>query len=86
MDPILTIRAIHRLRPNSEWVLDEHTGLKFFDETISVPTDAEIQQAIEEIKTEDAEKIILQAVKRQAALDKLAALGLNTDDLKALGL
>jgi len=81
MNLILTTRAIHRLRPNSEWVLDEHTGLKFFDETTSVPTDVEIQQAIEEIKTEDAEKIISQAAKRQALLDKL---GITEDEARLL--
>jgi hypothetical protein len=51
-------------------------------------TEAELAQDIKDQETNAkiaAAKAEAEA-KRQAALDKLAALGLNTDDLKALGL
>ena len=73
--------ALNKLRPNTEWVcyganLD---GLTFIDKSITKPTQDEINAAILELKAE-AENA------KAAAQAKLAALGLTTDDLKALGL
>lgn len=58
-------------------------------ETTFVPVTQERLDEIEQGKIEIAErqtKIAEQEAKRQIAVDKLAALGLTADDLKALGL
>ena len=65
-------------------IVDITTG----EEIVRDATDAEIAQMeldaanAQKRKQEEAEA----ETKRQAALDKLAALGLEPDDLKALGL
>lgn len=86
MDIVLKTRAIHRLRPQSGWILDENTGLSFMDASIVPPTETEITAMMEQIQKEDAQAEADKAAKRKAALAKLAALGLTTDDLSALGL
>ena len=51
-------------------------------------SDEEIKEAekrFKEIKANDA-KLLLKQTQRQAAIDKLLNLGLNENDLKALGL
>jgi uncharacterized lipoprotein YddW (UPF0748 family) len=79
------LRAIQHIRPGAEFVLRDNK-IEWFDNKQTQPTEAEIEagwiayQAKVEADKEEAQ------AKRQAALDKLAALGLNTDDLKALGL
>lgn len=86
MDLILQTRAIHKLRPNTAWTLDEHKGLCFNDEKITKPTDAEIEQAAQEILASDAAKAQAKADAKASAKAKLAALGLTADDIAALGL
>lgn len=79
------LKAIQHIRPDAEFVLsgDELTWL---DTKQTQPTDAEIEagwiayQA--KIEADKAEA----AAKKEAAEAKLAALGLDADDLKALGL
>jgi hypothetical protein len=81
MDLILKTRAIHKLRPNTEWVLDEHTGLSFRDESIVVPTNAEIDSAMEQIKTDEITEAATKATQRQAILDRL---GLTSEEANLL--
>lgn len=84
MDLILKTRAIHKLRPNTEWILDENKGLSFITEGIEVPTDAEIEQAMTEVLADDATKAQAKAEAKASAKAKLAALGLDADEISAL--
>jgi hypothetical protein len=84
MDLILKTRAIHKLRPNTEWILDQNTGLTFKDASITKPTDAEIEQAMTEILADDAAKAQAKAEAQASGKAKLAALGLDYDEISAL--
>jgi hypothetical protein len=84
MDLILKTRAIHKLRPGTEWILDEHKGLSFFDPSITIPTDAEIESAMEEIKADDEAKAQAKAEAKASGKAKLAALGLDADEISAI--
>jgi hypothetical protein len=68
---ILKTRAIHKLRPNKEWVLDEKTGLKFFDENVIAPTDTEIVAVMSEIEANDAAVESQKLIQKAAVLDRL---------------
>ena len=79
------VKAINFIRPGAEFIL-RGDDLDWLDNEQTKPTDNEIQAGwvayqakIERDKTE-AE------AKRAAVLAKLEALGLDEDDLKALGL
>ena len=79
------LEAIKRLRPNCTFSLvgDDVQDIKWaVPADTTTPTAEEIQA---EIAKMDAEPAQLEAAKA-AAQAKLAALGLTTDDLKALGL
>lgn len=85
MKPIEKINAILHIRPNAEFIL-VGDDIQWVDTKQSQPTDAEIeagwvayQAKLEADKQETA-------AKKAAAEAKLVALGLTTDDLKALGL
>jgi hypothetical protein len=84
MDLILKTRAIHKLRPNTEWILCENNGLTFKDSTVTKPTDAEIEQAAKEILADDAAKAKAKEDNKASAKAKLAALGLDADEISAL--
>ncbi len=71
MNLILKTRAIHKLRPNKEWVLDEKTGLKFFDENVIAPTDTEIVAVMSEIEANDAAVESQKLIQKAAVLDRL---------------
>ena len=80
--------AIRKLHPKAEFSFGEggYPSIKWDVLEGDAPTQAEIDAAIEQIKADEAtEQIALEAAK-EAAQAKLAALGLTTDDLKALGL
>jgi hypothetical protein len=81
MDLVLQIKAIHKLRPNTEWALDEHTGLSFKDESIVVPTDAEIDEAMKQIKADEITEAATKATQRQALLTRL---GITEDEARLL--
>ena len=85
MNHIEIVKAINHIRPNAEFVL-RGEQLEWLDNKQSEPTKNEIEAGLiaykAKVETDKAEA----KAKRQAALDKLAALGLDTDDLKALGL
>lgn len=77
--------AINSLIPNTEWHYRAGV-LTIFTEGVSAPTPAEI--AAEKIRLTEllAEQEAAKAAKKLAAEAKLAALGLDADDLRALGL
>ena len=77
--------AIHSLIPNTEWHYRAGV-LTVFTEGVVAPTAEEIATEkirLEEVKAQQEEEA---AAKKAAAEAKLAALGLTSDDLKALGL
>ena len=73
--------ALNKLRPNTEWVCygGNLEGLTFMDNSITKPTQNEIDNTISELEAE-AENA------KAAAQAKLVALGLTVEDLQALGL
>ena len=79
------VKALAFIRPDAEYILrgDE---LEWVDQNQSEPTETEIQAGwIAYLAKIDSDKMEAEN-KRLAALAKLEALGLNEDDLKALGL
>lgn len=82
------VEAIRKLKPTAEFSFTEndYSSIKWDVLEGEAPTQAEIDVAIEEIKADEAKAEINKAAKKAAAESKLAALGLTSDDLKALGL
>lgn len=80
--------AIRKLKPNAEFsfIDEDYSTIKWDKLEGDAPTQAEIDVAIEQIKADEAQAELDKATKKAAAEAKLAALGLNADDLKALGL
>jgi hypothetical protein len=81
MDLTLKTRAIHKLRPNTEWSLDENESLIFKDESIVVPTEAEIHTASEQVKADEITQAATKATQRQALLTRL---GITEDEARLL--
>jgi len=78
---ILIGQAIQSLRPNTEWTLNGNDveNIVWHTKNVEPLTSAEVQNEL--IKLEQQEEN-----KKEIAKNKLAALGLDSDDLKALGL
>ena len=81
-------KAIWKLRPNAEFsfINDDYSTIKWDILEGEAPTQTEIDAAIEQVKAEEAQAELDRAAKKAQAEAKLAALGLTSDDLKALGL
>jgi hypothetical protein len=81
-------RAIQLLRPNSEfsYIDNDYSTIKWDVLDGDAPTQSEIDEAIEQIKLNDVTQVQVKAQAKAIAEGKLAALGLTTDDLRALGL
>jgi len=82
------MKAIWKLKPNSEFSYtdDDYSTIKWDVLNGKAPTQKEIDAAIEEVKADEAQAEATKATAKAAAEGKLAALGLTTDDLRALGL
>lgn len=82
----LTLILSRRYKGNA-WTLngDDYEGLIWHSETIK-PSKQELESHWESVKAEVQAEKDAEVAKRSAALAKLEALGLNQDDLKALGL
>lgn len=79
------VKVIQFIRPDAEFVL-RGEDIEWLDTQQTQPTEAEIEQGWIDYQAKvEADKAEAEA-KRQAALAKLESLGLDTDDLKALGL
>jgi hypothetical protein len=79
------VNAIQFIRPNAEFLLNDNE-IQWLDKTQTQPTDTEIETGLIAYRAKvEANKADAIAAK-EAAQAKLAALGLTTDDLKALGL
>ena len=81
---ISLVQILHRLLPDIEWVMndDDLSTLVILTPNVENPT---VEQ-VEAMRITILNEIENTKTQRQAALDKLAALGLEPDDLKALGL
>jgi len=82
---ISEIEAIKNLIPNTEWHYSDGV-LTVFTKGVLAPTEQEIQQEKQRLIEVEAQAEAEAAAKKAAAEAKLAALGLTSDDLKALGL
>jgi hypothetical protein len=82
------VKAINKLKPNSEFSFtdDDYSTIKWDILEGKPPTQAEIDAAIEQIKTDESQTELDKAAKKANAEAKLVALGLDLDDLRALGL
>jgi hypothetical protein len=81
-------RAIKSLKPSAEYTFndDDYLSTTWIKLEGKAPTQAEIDAAIKQIKADEAQAELDRAAKKAAAEAKLIALGLDLDDLKALGL
>lgn len=81
-------KAILRLKPTAEFSFTEndYSTIKWDVLDGKAPTQAEIDAAIALVKADEANAEAAKQSAKEAAQAKLAALGLTTDDLKALGL
>jgi len=73
--------------PNTQWTLDgdDYEGLTWLSET-KKPTKNELDSQWQDVLDKIEAKKAAKKAKRESALAKLAALGLEQDDVKALGL
>jgi len=80
--------AIWLLKPNAQFSMinNDYSTINWIVLEGDAPTQAEIEAAIETVKEQEAQSEADKAAAKAAAEAKLAALGLTTDDLKALGL
>lgn len=86
MAKILGADVMDFLRPNGGWIMvgDHYEGIQFIDcESVS---EAEFNAGFTQVEAAKAQAEAEAITKRAAAQAKLAALGLTSDDLKALGL
>jgi hypothetical protein len=81
-------KAIFLLKPNAQFSFtdNDYSTINWIVLEGEAPTQAEIDDAIEQVKADEAQAIIDQANAKAAAQAKLAALGLTVEDLTALGL
>jgi hypothetical protein len=79
------VKSIKFIRPNSEFVLNGF-DLQWLDNENSKPTESEIEAGWIAYQEKIQLDIIEAESKKAEAQAKLAALGLTSEDLKALGL
>lgn len=85
MKQLEKVNAILSIRPNAEFIICDGE-IEWLDEKQTQPTQQEIEAAFISYQEKlEAEKLAI-AEKKAAALAKLEALGLEIEDLKALGL
>jgi hypothetical protein len=82
------VRAIHLLKPNAEYSFsgEDYSNINWIVLEGDAPTKKEIDDAIKQVKKDEAQALINEAKAKTAAQAKLAALGLTVEDLTALGL
>lgn len=88
MNSLELAQAIRHLRPSAEFSFtdSDYSSIKWIVLEGEAPTQAEINAAIKQVKADEIAQAEAKAQAKAAAEAKLAALGLTTDDLKALGL
>ena len=87
MEHLEIVKALDHLLPEARFVLSGNTvdGIEWLDER-PLPNETEIKNAIEQVKADEITQAEAKAQAKAVAEGKLAALGLTTDDLRALGL
>jgi len=82
------VKAIKKLNPTAEFSFndDDYNTIVWDNLDGDAPTQKEIDAAIKQIKADEIAEAANKAAAKAAAESKLAALGLTTDDLRALGL
>jgi hypothetical protein len=80
--------AIKLLRPSAQFSYtdDDYSTIKWDVLDGDAPTQAEITDAIKQIKAQEKSEISAKEKAKAVAQAKLTALGLTVEDLKALGL
>jgi len=81
-------KAICKLRPTAEFSLTDnnYSTIKWDVLDGDAPTQAEIDEAIEQVKADELAEAEAKVEAKIEAEAKLKKLGLTSDDLKALGL
>jgi hypothetical protein len=79
------VKSIKFIRPNAEFVLRDNE-IEWLDQNQTQPTDGEIEAGWVAYQAAQSAEAEAKAQAKAAAEAKLAALGLTSDDLKALGL
>ena len=82
------VKAIHKLKPTAQFSFsnDDYSTIKWDVLEGTAPTQKEIDDAIEQVKADELAEAEAKAQAKAVAEGKLTALGLTTEDLKALGL
>jgi hypothetical protein len=82
------VKAINKLKPEAEFTFtnQDYSTIQWIVLKGDAPTQAEIDTAIEQVKADEIAAEAKATADKAAAEAKFAALGLTTDDLKALGL
>lgn len=82
------VKAIKYLKPTAEFSFQDvdYSTIKWDVLDGDAPSWAEIETAHQAVQQAEAQVKTQTEAKREAALSKLAALGLTADDLRALGL
>lgn len=82
------VKAIRLLKPNADFTFtdSDYSTIKWLKLDGDAPTQAEIDEAIEQVKADEILEAEAKAEAKAAAQAKLAALGLTISDLEALGL
>jgi hypothetical protein len=77
------VKAIRKLKPNSEFSFqeDDYSTIKWDVLEGDAPTQAEIDEAIEQIKTTEITEATTKAAQKAALLDRL---GITEDEAKLL--
>jgi len=70
--------------PDAEWTLngDSYTGLTWLSDTPK-PTQQELDAAWPAVQQAHQDAVAAEAAAKQSAIDKLAALGLSVDEIRA---
>lgn len=80
--------AIYKLRPDAQFSFtdNDYSTIKWDVLNGDAPTQAEIDEALEQVKADEIAENQARIEAKTQAEAKLTALGLTADDLRALGL
>ena len=79
-------QAVASLRPDTEWTMngDDVEGIIWHTEGVEPLTSAEVQAEVARLEQEAIDKEAARAAKLESAKVKLAALGLDVDEVAAV--
>ena len=83
---ITTAQAVMSLRPNIEWSMsgDDVEGITWHTQGVTPLTTAEVEAEMVRLEQVAVEADAAKAAARESAVVKLAALGLNDAEIKAI--